>query len=184
MLHGAEILGSSLGWSHGLIRFFTIVLLLGAQIVATIAWYHGHRGQQKVSASEFMIIALLLALGGAFLWRDTQSRAHASGEATTEERARASAAIQVAAPNNAPPSSIAVLPFADLSPAKDQEYFSDGIAEEILNVLARTDGLVVASRTSSFQFRKSTVGIPAIAKAPRPTLFGALHCHGSIDRGA
>ena len=89
LLHGAEMLGSSLGWSHGLIRFFTIVLLLGAPIVATIAWYHGHRGQQKVSASEFMIIALLLALGGAFLWRDTQSRAHASGEATTEERARA-----------------------------------------------------------------------------------------------
>ena len=49
--------------------------------------------------------------------------------------------------------SIAVLPFADLSPEGDQEYFSDGIAEEILNVLARVDGLKVASRTSSFAFK-------------------------------
>jgi TolB-like protein len=46
--------------------------------------------------------------------------------------------------------SIAVLPFDDLSPEGDQEYFSDGIAEEILNVLVRVDGLDVASRTSSF----------------------------------
>ncbi len=64
----------------------------------------------------------------------------------------------------APAASIAVLPFADLSPASDQAYFSEGIAEEILNVLARIDGLRVASRTSSFQFRKSEAGVPAIAR--------------------
>lgn len=62
------------------------------------------------------------------------------------------------------PASIAVLPFADLSPAKDQEYFSDGIAEEILNVLAKIEGLEVASRTSSFAFKgQGTLGVPAIA---------------------
>ena len=49
--------------------------------------------------------------------------------------------------------SIAVLPFADMSPQKDQEYFSDGIAEEILNALAQVDGLRVAGRTSSFSFK-------------------------------
>ena len=58
----------------------------------------------------------------------------------------------VHAPAGAPgaevPPSIAVLAFADLSPAKDQEYFSDGIAEEILNALARVKGLKVAGRTS------------------------------------
>jgi len=60
--------------------------------------------------------------------------------------------------------SIAVLPFADLSPGKDQEYFSDGISEEILNVLVRVDGLSVASRTSSFGFKgQEALGIPAIA---------------------
>ncbi len=60
--------------------------------------------------------------------------------------------------------SIAVLPFADLSPAGDQEYFSDGIAEEILNVLVRVKGLSVTSRTSSFQFKGRDIGIPEIAK--------------------
>lgn len=59
--------------------------------------------------------------------------------------------------------SIAVLPFTDLSEQGDQQYFSDGIAEELLNVLAKVDGLKVASRTSSFRFRNSDIGAPAIA---------------------
>jgi TolB-like protein/Flp pilus assembly protein TadD len=46
-----------------------------------------------------------------------------------------------------------VLPFADMSPAKDQEYFSDGVAEEILDALAQVEGLRVAGRTSSFSFK-------------------------------
>jgi len=63
----------------------------------------------------------------------------------------------------APAASIAVLPFSDLSAEGNEGYFSDGIAEEILNVLAHVNGLKVASRTSSFQFRKSDLGAPAIA---------------------
>jgi TolB-like protein/Tfp pilus assembly protein PilF len=53
----------------------------------------------------------------------------------------------------APGASVAILPFADLSEAHDQAYFCDGLAEEILNVLASIRGLRVASRTSSFRFR-------------------------------
>ncbi len=61
--------------------------------------------------------------------------------------------------------SIAVLPFVDLSPNKDQEYFSDGIAEEILNVLLKVDNLSVASRTSAFGFKgQESLGIPTIAQ--------------------
>jgi len=61
--------------------------------------------------------------------------------------------------------SIAVLPFADLSPGSDQEYFSDGIAEEILNVLVRIEGLKVASRTTSWGFKgQEALGIPFIAE--------------------
>ena len=52
-----------------------------------------------------------------------------------------------------PTPSIAVLPFMDLSPDKDQEHFSDGVAEEILNELAHIEGLRVAGRTSSFRFK-------------------------------
>jgi hypothetical protein len=49
--------------------------------------------------------------------------------------------------------SIAVLPFADLSPQADQVYFCDGIAEEIIHALSRVEGLRTVSRTSSFRFR-------------------------------
>lgn len=59
--------------------------------------------------------------------------------------------------------SIAVLPFDDLSPDQDQRYFTDGISEELLNVLVRVDGLRVASRTSAFGFRGKDLNIPEIA---------------------
>lgn len=60
--------------------------------------------------------------------------------------------------------SIAVLPFADMSPEGDQGYFSDGVSEEILNVLAKIDGLRVASRTSAFAYKNSQQRIPEIAR--------------------
>ena len=50
-------------------------------------------------------------------------------------------------------SSIAVLPFADMSPSHDQEYLCEGLAEELINALTQIDGLRVAARTASFQFR-------------------------------
>jgi TolB-like protein/Tfp pilus assembly protein PilF len=59
--------------------------------------------------------------------------------------------------------SIAVLPFADMSAQKDQEYFSDGIAEEILNALAQVPGLRVAARTSAFAFKGKNEDTGAIA---------------------
>jgi TolB-like protein len=61
--------------------------------------------------------------------------------------------------------SIAVLPFADLSQDQDQQYFTDGLSEELLNLLVRVDDLHVASRTSSFAYRGSTLSIPDISKA-------------------
>jgi len=61
--------------------------------------------------------------------------------------------------------SIAVMPFADMSSAGDQEYFGDGIAEELLNVLAKAKGLRVAARTSSFKFKNQTVDIKQIGDA-------------------
>jgi TolB-like protein/Tfp pilus assembly protein PilF len=60
--------------------------------------------------------------------------------------------------------SIAVLPFVNMSGDAGNEYFSDGISEEILNVLARTPDLHVAARTSSFSFKGKTLEVPAIAR--------------------
>ena len=59
---------------------------------------------------------------------------------------------------------IAILPFADMSPQKDQEYFCDGLAEELIAALRNVEGLRVVSRTSSFRFRGSDLGIREIGK--------------------
>jgi len=77
------------------------------------------------------VVLLLAALVGSYVWR-SRTRMHA-------------AAINTA--------SIAVLPFADMSAGKDQEYFSDGLAEELTNELAKVPGLKVAGRSSAFQFK-------------------------------
>ena len=74
--------------------------------------------------------------------------------------------------------SIAVLPFADLSPNGDQEYFSDGLTEEILNSLARLPELKVTARTSSFSFKGQNIPIPEIA-----AILGVAHIvEGSVRR--
>ncbi|GAM98605.1 adenylate cyclase [alpha proteobacterium U9-1i] len=91
-------------------------------------------------------VAMVLAAAGA-LWGVTQIAPSASAT-----RARI-------------PASIAVLPFEDLSPARDRAYFADGLSEEILNVLMGVDGLSVASRTSSFAYKdRDDLTTPAIAR--------------------
>ena len=61
--------------------------------------------------------------------------------------------------------SIAVLPFTDLSPERDHEYFSDGLAEEIINALAQVEELRVAARTSSFAFRDRSLDVREVGEA-------------------
>lgn len=61
-------------------------------------------------------------------------------------------------------SAIAVLPFADMSPARDQDYLCEGVADELIKVLTQVDGLRVASRTASFRFRSSGTDVQAIGR--------------------
>lgn len=142
---------------------------------------------------DYAILAGLALVAAMFIYdrltpdaasalRDAELRSASQGEETAlPDEASQRAAVSQDAP---PDASIAVLPFADMSPAKDQEYFSDGVAEEILNVLARVDGLKVASRTSSFQFRNSESGIPAIAAelGVRHVLEGSVRKSGDAIR--
>ena len=60
--------------------------------------------------------------------------------------------------------SIAVLPFADMSEKKDQEYFSDGLSEELIDLLAKNPELYVPARTSSFYFKGKSEDVPTIAR--------------------
>jgi len=60
--------------------------------------------------------------------------------------------------------SIAVLPFADMSPAKDQEYFSDGLSEQLINDLAQVSGLKVVGRSSAFQFKDKNEDLRVVGR--------------------
>ncbi len=82
------------------------------------------------------------------------------------------------APSVVTDKSIAVLPFADLSEARNSEYFSDGVSEELLNVLAKVPGLRVAARTSAFFFKGKNLPIPEIAAK----LNVAYVVEGSVQR--
>lgn len=95
-----------------------------------------------------LIVPLVLNLGGV---RDRVLLAISTGSAPGDLPAEVT--------------SIAVLPFADLSPEQDQGYFADGISEEILNLLSRTRELRVIARTSSFSFKGRNTDIATIAEA-------------------
>jgi TolB-like protein/Flp pilus assembly protein TadD len=79
-----------------------------------------------------------------------------------------------------PPHSIAVLPFVNMSGDKEQEYFSDGLTEELLNSLAEIEGLQVAGRTSSFYFKGKDVDLGTVAHKLN---VGAV-LEGSVRRSA
>jgi TolB-like protein len=92
----------------------------------------------------------------------------------------AARAVQPVSPalGSIPNRSIAVLPFADMSEKHDQEYFSDGLAEELLDLLAKTPGLRVIARTSSFYFKGKQASLTEIAK----TLNVANILEGSVRK--
>lgn len=143
LLQGVDIVAQQFGWPDGVRRGITLALAFGFFVALVLAWYHGERGVQRVSGTELLILALLLAIGGGLLWRFVRAPSTAPPATTTSSPA--ATAI--------PAKSIAVLPFVNMSADKENEFFSDGLSEEILNSLARIDGMQVVGRTSSFQFK-------------------------------
>ncbi len=137
------------------------VLVLGFPLAIFFAWAfeltaEGLKREHEVDRSQsithktgrklnFVIIAILLLAAGYFAWESRfageDSPAVQSGQV-----------------------SIAVLPFVNMSSDPEQEYFSDGISEEILNVLAQIPDLHVTSRSSAFQFKGEDIDIPTVAK--------------------
>jgi TolB-like protein/cytochrome c-type biogenesis protein CcmH/NrfG len=103
----------------------------------------------------------LIIVTAAYLAIDKlMSSKHPSSAAGATQGAAASRGSTAPAVNA---NSIAVLPFTDMSEKKDQEYFSDGLAETLLDLLAKTPGLHVIARTSSFSFKGKSDDIPTIA---------------------
>ena len=159
LLQGLDIVAQRFGWPESVERILIIASCIGFFVTLLLARYHGERGAQKVSGVELLILSLLLAIGGALLWKFApKSPVSAAASAMT-----AASAAPVA--NTAPAKSIAVLAFTDLSPQHDQEYFSDGMAEEILNALAQVKDMKVAGRTSSFFYKGRNEDLRTIGKA-------------------
>jgi len=160
-------------------KTFAGLLLLGFPFACLFAWAfeltpEGVKKTAEVDRSEsithstgrrlnVVIIAALVVALGYFIW----------------ERQGLIDPGMVAADSGIVDRSIAVLPFVNMSSDQEQEWFADGLTEEILNALARTPDLLVASRTSSFQFKGQNTDVSEIAAR-----LGVGHVlEGSVRRG-
>jgi TolB-like protein len=150
LLQGLSYSIATFQWPQILQPLATLALLTGLPIVVVIAWYHGDKGRQRVTAAELTIITLLFLLGGGMFWQYQRSVSDRGNDASAQAGATGATRATV---DDAPANSIAVLPFTNLSGDPSQDYFSDGMTEELLNVLAQIPGLEVAARTSVFQFK-------------------------------
>jgi TolB-like protein/Tfp pilus assembly protein PilF len=164
-LHVTTLVSDALEWPHAVVRAVTLVLILGLPMAPIIAWYHGVRALRRVSIPEVILITLLLVIAGSLLWRSP----HPSAEAESAKNAAPVNAVPVKpesteAAFSPPPHSIAVLPFVNMSGDPKEDYFSDGVSEELLNALSRLNDLQVVARTSSFAFKGKDVDVPTIAR--------------------
>lgn len=172
----AEFAFENFGAPDWVLKTFVAVLLLGLPLALLFAWAfeltpEGVKREKDVDRSQsitrttgrkldFLIIGTLVLALGYFVWE------RQSGVEPVDASGEANLANSAPATDDGPAvRSIAVLPFVNMSSDEEQEWFSDGLTEEILNALARTPDLLVAARTSSFKFKGSTEDIPTIAKA-------------------
>ena len=110
----------------------------------------------------FAVIGMLVLAFGYLAYQGQSDQQALQSTQELQDIAPAQAVLVTDAPAEQP--SIAVLPFVNMSADPEQEYFSDGIAEEILNALAQLPGLRVAARTSSFYFKGEKVDLQSIAE--------------------
>ena len=113
--------------------------------------------ERRFASAGRMEAALAQILGS------TKSRTAAPRLRTAERGRNAPDTLRVGATRGVP--SVAVLPFSDMSPAKDQECFCDGMTEELINALTQISGLRVAARTSAFQFKGQARDVRQIGDA-------------------
>jgi len=169
----AETVMPLFGFTDQAVRNVVVLLAIGLIPVAIGAWVFqvtpeglvrdrgkaaGIRGSPRTDRLLDRAIIVLLALGISYFAVDKFLLAPGR-EAEIAEQARTEAQLGFYGER-----SIAVLPFDNLSADPEQQYFADGVAEEVLNLLARIRDLRVISRSSAFTFRDRNVEIPEIAE--------------------
>jgi adenylate cyclase len=167
-------------------QVFMLALAIGFPLAIFFAWAFemtadGVKRESEVDRSKSIapqtgrkmdrniIIAMTLALAyfayDKFLVSEPEKRSGSiSPEVTQESDSPVTGKLNLAPVSHKGEKSVAVLPFINMSDDKDNEYFSDGISEELLNVLVRVKGLRVPSRTSSFTFKGSTMKLAEIGR--------------------
>lgn len=161
LIQVAEVVAPQMNLPEWTPRMITFVVMLGFPVSLVMAWAleltpEGIRKSSGSNTSVYAIAAVLLAL--SFYW--FLNKAEQAPPATVVQ---APAESIVTAPETQDTPSVAVLPFVNMSADEENEYFSDGITEELLNLLVHIDGLRVPSRTSSFAFKGRNTDIKEIA---------------------
>jgi adenylate cyclase len=199
----AGLAADSFGAPAWVMKMIITMLMLGTPIALVMAWAYeltpgGLRresdidpGQSRAQANASKLdrtitIALILAVAyfsyDKFVLDPRRDAAllESASRQITEAMPPAGPAATEPAPLDQTPS-IAVLPFVNMSSDKEQEYFSDGLSEELLNLLAKIPDLQVAARTSSFSFKGKNLEIPEIASRLKVAhvLEGSVRKHGN-----
>jgi TolB-like protein len=182
LLEVASVIFPGLHLPDWTLTFLIVLVVAGFPLALILAWAfemtpEGIKRETAVDSTEpvtrkarskldFAIVGLLVLAVFYFAVDKLALKAEPDSAEVTAER------IPAADPDEPAPAaksverekSIAVLPFANMSGDPDQEFFSDGISEELLNVLAKVKDLRVTSRTSAFAFKGKDTSIPEIAR--------------------
>jgi TolB-like protein len=154
-----EVVGQltqTFAWNQSVERIVFVLIAAGFLAALVLAWYHGERGHQRASGVELLMLAGILFIAGIGVVAVQRLDPGTAGVAAESTGGAPS-------PLDAATASIAVLPFENFGSDSDR-HFSDGISEEILNVLAQIPGLRVAARTSSFAYGEGGHDISAVAR--------------------
>ena len=199
----AELLVEAFEAPPWALKLFLGALALGFVISVVVAWVYeltpeGIKREVEIDRSEsivrhtgrkldrLIIVALVVALG-YFIWesrfRDDLESGSPGAQVIAEDSGGTARSGEHGPAGEAPapepsPQSVAVLPFLALSSGADDEFFADGLTEEILNALAQLPELLVTARTSAFHFKGRDIPIPEIAA----TLGVAHVVEGSVRR--
>jgi TolB-like protein/tetratricopeptide (TPR) repeat protein len=140
----ANLFGSRYNLPTFIFDLILVIMVFGLISVIILAWFHGKEEHQKVTAREIILhstVVIFAAVG--FVFYISRPKIDT---------------ISIEA------NSIAVLPFENLSSSKEDEYFSDGVTEDILTQLSKIEKLKVVSRTSVMQYKNTTKSVREIGK--------------------
>lgn len=167
----ADILLPVLGIEDWVMSSMVLVAFAGFPIALISGWMfdikldrknalaesEGQIAKATIATRVFELVVIgAFGMSAAFLYYNSASEPVSASIAETSN-------IQSVIKTNEEQKTIAVLPFASFSDSQDDEFFADGLSEELLNVLARNKKLRVAARTSSFQYKKTNINVKTIA---------------------